>query len=80
MSVPSLDQIANAVVDAFPKFSAPEQRTALALYRLLAKGQPVTVDQISEASEVSPAAVADMLAKWHGRYPTISFIASKFAE
>lgn len=66
MSVPSLDQIAAAVVDAFPKLSTPEQRAALALYRLLAKGQPVTAEQISEVSDVSREAVAEMLAKWHG--------------
>lgn len=66
MNAPSLDHIARAVVDAFPKLAAPEQRAALALYRLLAKGQPVTPEDISEASGVSRAAVAEMLAKWHG--------------
>lgn len=66
MSAPSLDQIASAVIDAFPKLSAPEQRAALALYRLLAKGRPVTTEQISEESDVPPAAVAEMLAQWHG--------------
>lgn len=66
MSAPSLDQIANAVIDAFPKPSAPEQRVALALYRLLAHGQPVTTEQISEASEVPRAAVTEMLTKSHG--------------
>jgi len=66
MNARSLDDIAAAVVDAFPKLSAPEQRVALALYRLLAMGQPVTAEQISGPSNVAWAAVADMLAKWHG--------------
>ena len=66
MNAPALDDIAAAVIDAFPKLSAPEQRVALALYRLLAMGQPVTAEQISGASNVARAAVAEMLAKWHG--------------
>lgn len=66
MSAPSLDQIASAVIDAFPKLSTSEQRVALALYRLLAQGQPVTAGQLSEASEAPPAAVTEMLGKWHG--------------
>lgn len=66
MSTPSLDQIASAVISAFPKLSAPEQRAALALYRLLAKGRPVTAEQLSAASAVPGPAVHDMLAKWHG--------------
>ncbi len=66
MSARTLDQIAGAVIDAFPKLSAPEQRAALALYRLLARGQPVTAEQISETSGISGQAVAEMLARWHG--------------
>jgi alkylmercury lyase len=66
VSTPSLDQIASAVIGAFPKLSAPEQRAALALYRLLAKGRPVTAEQLSAASAVPGPAVHDMLAKWHG--------------
>lgn len=66
MNAPPLDQIANAVIGAFPKLSAPEQRAALALYRLLARGEPVTAEQIAKASEVSLAAVTAMLDKWHG--------------
>lgn len=54
------------VVAAFPKLAAPEQRAALALYRLLAQGHPVAAEQISNASEVPLAAVIEMLAKWHG--------------
>jgi len=66
VNAPSLDDIANAVIRAFPKLSAPEQRAALALYRLLAKGRPVTAEQLSAASAVPVPAVHDMLARWHG--------------
>lgn len=66
MSAPSLDQIATAVIDAFPKLSAPEQRVALALYRLLMNGDPVVPGKISAATGESPETVGAMLAKWHG--------------
>ena len=66
MSVPPLEQIVGAVLDAFPKLSVEEQRVSLAIYRLLAKGQPVAAGQISEASDVPRDAVAKMLATWHG--------------
>jgi alkylmercury lyase len=66
LSAPSFDQIVDAVVGAFPTLSEQEQRVSLAIYRLLAKGQPVAADQISDASDVTSQAVAQMLAKWHG--------------
>lgn len=66
MSTLSLDQIAGAVIAAFPKLSSPEQRVSLALYRLLAKGQPATAEHISNASGVSRDDVGEMLARWHG--------------
>jgi alkylmercury lyase len=66
MSASTLDRVARAVVAAFPKHSEPEQRVALSLYRLLAKGQPATAEQISNFSGVSPCAVGEMIARWHG--------------
>ena len=66
MNDSSLHHIANAVIEAFPKLSASEQRAALALYRLLAHGRPVTAEQLAAASTVPEPAVHDMLARWHG--------------
>ena len=66
MNAPSLDQIAQAVVSAFPKLSEQEKRVSLALYRLLANGRPVIPDQLSDASGVPRAVIAQMLANWHG--------------
>src|SRR5258708_22819991 len=37
---PTLDEISDGVIAAFPKVSAAEQRVSLATYRLLAKGRP----------------------------------------
>lgn len=78
MSTSSADQIANAVIDAFPKLSAAEQRVALTLYRVLAKGQPVTAEQISAASDVSRAAVVEMLATWRGVHRSASGAVTAF--
>ena len=66
MNASSLDQIASAVITAFPKLSEPEQQAALALYRLIAKGRPVTAEELSAASGVPGPAVHDMLTRWHG--------------
>jgi alkylmercury lyase len=66
MNALSLDQIAHAVVSAFPNLSEQEQRVALALYRLLANGESVNAEQISGASDVPREAVAEMLPKWPG--------------
>jgi alkylmercury lyase len=66
MTIPTLDQIADAVINAFPKLSATEQRVSLAVYRLLAEGSPVTAAQISAVSGAGHADVLGMLAKWHG--------------
>lgn len=66
MNALAVDRIADTVIDAFPKLSAPEQRVALATYRLLAEGKPPTVEQIAVASGTSRDRVDEMLARWHG--------------
>lgn len=63
---PDLDEISAAVIAAFPKLSAAEQRVALALYRLLSKGSPATVKEISAAGATASDAVQEMLGRWHG--------------
>jgi alkylmercury lyase len=66
VSVPPLDEIAAAVIAAFPRLLPPEQRVSLAVYQLLAKGQPASAEQISAAAGVSRNDVGEMLARWHG--------------
>lgn len=61
-----MDDISAAVVAAFPKLSEVEQRVSVAIYRLLSKARPVTVDQITSASGIPPEAVDAMLSGWHG--------------
>lgn len=41
----TLDAIATAVIDAFPKLSVAVQRVSLPLYRLLAQGHPAEVQR-----------------------------------
>lgn len=62
----TLDDISDAVIAAFPKLTAVEQRVSLAAYRLLVGGQPVTAEQISSATGVARDAVAEMLGRWRG--------------
>lgn len=62
----TIDDIAAAVIDAFPKLSATERRVSLALYRLLARGRPAKAEQISAASGVPTDAVRSMIGRWHG--------------
>ena len=63
---PTLDDLSDAVIAAFPTLSEAEQFGSLAVYRLLAERRPVTAQQISGASGVAHEAVREMLAKWHG--------------
>ena len=68
MRDPSLDEVAEAVLGAFPKLSDDEQTVSLALYRLLAQGHPVATLRLAEEAGFSPEQVQDMIARWHGVY------------
>ncbi len=68
MPYPKLDEIADAVIDAFPKLSKREQAVSLALYRLLARGQPVPTTLLAEATGLSTSKVQDIIEDWHGVY------------
>ncbi len=65
MSV-TVEDVIESVIAAFPKLTPPEQRASLAIYRLLALGQPVAPNQIAAESNVSESAVRSMLNTWHG--------------
>lgn len=59
-------ELTDFFVDAFPTMDAEQQRMALALYRLLATGNPVTVDQLHAASGVSRIKIEQTLQLWPG--------------
>ncbi len=53
--------LAQKVAGAFPKLSAPEQRIALGLYRLLAKGEPVSPDRVAQHLVLSTALIREVI-------------------
>jgi len=60
--------LAQKVADAFPKLSAPEQRIALGLYRLLAEGEPVSSDRLAQHLDLSTSLVREVLDTWPAVY------------
>ncbi len=63
-----LDEVADAVIRAFPKLSKREQAVSLALYRLLARGQPLPTAALAEETGLSSGKVQDIIEKWRGVY------------
>jgi alkylmercury lyase len=59
--IPDLDQYWGAIVDAVPGFSHEEQRAALAVYRELAKGEPVSAEQLAQALGVTTRKALELL-------------------
>ena len=60
--------LAAELAAATPTLDEDEQRLALALYRLLADGQPVEHDALASRAELEATAVADVLTRWPGVY------------
>jgi alkylmercury lyase len=59
-----LQHLAAAIRAARPRFDAGEQQVALALYRLLAKGAPVTPDALAERAGLSVDHAGALLDDW----------------
>ena len=62
-SVPTPGQYWERLANELPHFSPEDQRTAVTLYRELAKGQAVDADQMAQALGVSPDEARALLAK-----------------
>jgi alkylmercury lyase len=62
----SLDDVARAVVGAFPTLDPLEQRLSLDLYRLLAGGEPVLRAELARRLEVPLETVDRILDGWPG--------------
>jgi alkylmercury lyase len=54
------------VTQLFPKLSPVEQQISVALYRLLAEGQPVARDVLAAQVHMPPAQVGEVLDNWFG--------------
>src|SRR5579859_3807371 len=64
----TLDEIAEAIVAAMPDLNLKDQRIVLSTRRLLAQGEPVTIDAIAAASNVPAAEVEANFSSWPGVY------------
>ena len=58
---PDIERYLDAVADALPVLTAEEQHAAVALYRELAKGQPVGAAQLAAALKISAAKAGELL-------------------
>jgi alkylmercury lyase len=61
-----LDEIAEAIVAAVPDLDLKDQRIVLSIRRLIADGEPVSIDAIAGASEVRAEEVEAALSSWPG--------------
>ena len=73
MSVTSLAQselsaLGSALVRAMPALDEVEQRLAVALYRELAAGEPVSLERLATRVGLSAEEVSEILGRWPGVY------------
>lgn len=61
--IPTLDRYWKELDEALPVFSPDEQRAAVALYRELAKGSPVTLERLAKALDLPRAAARELLGR-----------------
>jgi alkylmercury lyase len=64
----SVEEIAREVVACFPQLDVHAQRLSLTLYRLLARGEPVSRASIAQEANIPLDHVAATLAGWPGIY------------
>ena len=62
----NLNQLAAKVAGAMPVLNPTEQRVAVAVYRLLAEGAPVSRSMVAERTDLSADRVGHMLEAWPG--------------
>jgi alkylmercury lyase len=65
-SAADIDRLATAVAQAMSKLVSQDVPIALAIYRLLAKAEPVHPSDIATEAGVSPALVEQRLSEWPG--------------
>ena len=68
MSTSVVETIARRAADAFPDLNGTEQRIAVGLYRLLAEGEPVSLDRVAQHLNVSRDPVREVLNSWPAVY------------
>jgi len=60
-TIPTLDQYCAAIAEAVPPFAPEEQTAAVTLYRELARGRPVSAEQLAAALQVRPERARELL-------------------
>jgi alkylmercury lyase len=68
MAATQIDRLTEQMSAAVPKFDSDEQTVALALLRMLAEGEPVSDQQLADASGVTEAAVHATVGSWPGAF------------
>lgn len=68
MPEPHLDEIVDAIIGAFSKLSAEEQRISIAIYRRLAQGGPAAIADIASEARVGVAEARAAVQPWPGVY------------
>jgi len=63
-----LEKLSEHFIHAFPVMTRLEQQTALALYRLLALGKPVSISALSKAVNQAEADIDIILHSWPGLF------------
>ena len=63
-----LEELAGKIGDAKPKLEQEEQRVAVALYRLLGQGEPVSPANLARAVSLSETYIRGILTRWSGVY------------
>ncbi len=61
-----MKHLAEKIAGAMPDLNATEQRVAVAVYRLLAAGAPVSPAMVAQRIDLSPDHVGQMLKEWPG--------------
>jgi alkylmercury lyase len=64
----TIEEMAEAIRSAMPRLDATEQRIAIATYRLLAEGEPVTSEAVAQVTNNPVGRVEDALNSWPGVY------------
>jgi alkylmercury lyase len=64
----TIEEMADAISSAMPRLDATEQRIAIATYRLLAEGEPVTSGAVAQATSNAVGRVEDAFNSWPGVY------------
>jgi alkylmercury lyase len=60
----SLEELADRIVGAIPRFEPTSRRVAVGLYRLLAEGSPVSVGRLAEILDMPGEAISPILSRY----------------